>query len=109
MSYVNPCFKVFIFVVTIFLLISCTPDGRADIIAGGNLAATRARTGKLTGNYGVIGINDGKGKFTIMKPTQFGLNLSGDVRHLIVVDDILIAGVNKQPVLTYRRQALKKP
>ena len=40
-------------------------DGNSDIIAGGNLTATRARTGKLTGNYGVVALNDGKGKFSI--------------------------------------------
>jgi hypothetical protein len=83
-------------------------DGNMEIIAGGNLTATRARTGKLTGNYGVIGINDGKGKFSTMKHTQSGLSLIGDARHLIVLNDLLMVGINNQQVLTFRKQTLKK-
>ncbi len=77
-------------------------DGNMDIIAGGNLTATRARTGKLTGNCGIVALNDGKGKFNVLKPSQSGLNLKGDVRHLIMINDMLMASINNQQVITYR-------
>ena len=78
-------------------------DGNTDIIAGGNLTATRSRTGKLTGNLGVVGLNNGKGNFKVLKQFESGLNLKGDVRRLIVMDDILMAGINNHQVLSYRR------
>ncbi len=77
-------------------------DGNMDIVAGGNLTATRARTGKLTGNVGIVALNDGKGKFKVLKPSQSGLNLNGDVRHLIMINDMLMAGINNQQLITYR-------
>ncbi|MEO7989832.1 MAG: VCBS repeat-containing protein [Chryseolinea sp.] len=77
-------------------------DGNMDIVAGGNLTATRARTGKLTGNCGIVALNDGKGKFKVLKSSQSGLNLNGDVRHLIMFNDILMAGINNQHVIAYR-------
>ncbi len=83
-------------------------DGNLDLIAGGNLSATRARTGKLTGNYGIVALNNGKGKFTVLKPSVSGLNLNGDVRNLIMVDDILMTGINNQNIKTYRLNLQQK-
>ncbi len=77
-------------------------DGNMDLIAGGNLTTTRARTGKLTGNCGIVALNNGKGKFTVLTPSQSGLHLNVDVRHLIMFNDVLMAGINNQQVLTYR-------
>ncbi|HPM32311.1 MAG TPA: hypothetical protein PLJ60_18400 [Chryseolinea sp.] len=77
-------------------------DGNLDLVAGGNLSATRARTGKLTGNCGIVALNNGKGKFTVLKPSLSGLSLSGDVRSFIVADDILMTGINNQNIKTYR-------
>jgi len=78
-------------------------DGKMDIVSGGNLTGTRARTGKLTGNYGVVGINNGRGKFSTMKSAQSGLSLRGDVRHLIVLDNLLIAGINNSRLAIFRK------
>jgi enediyne biosynthesis protein E4 len=82
-------------------------DGNMDLIAGGNLTATRSRSGKLTGNGGIVALNDGKGKFTVLKPSQSGLKLNGDVRHLTMFNNILMAGINNQRVLTYRMERVR--
>lgn len=79
-------------------------DGLVDIITGGNLSGTRSRTGKLSGNCGIVGLNDGNGQFKPMKQTVSGLALTGDVRQMQQLNDLLIVGVNNQKVMVYRNQ-----
>lgn len=79
-------------------------DGDLDIITGGNLSGTRSRTGKLSGNCGVVGINDGKGQFQFLKQNQTGLAVAGDVRQILQLNEFLIVGVNNKKVSVYRSQ-----
>jgi hypothetical protein len=83
-------------------------DGKVDIVTGGNLTGTRSRSGKLTGNCGIIGINDGKGQLKPMKQTNSGLAITGDVRHILELNEFLVIGVNSQKVLVYQKQNLMK-
>jgi len=78
-------------------------DGRPDIITAGNLSGTRSRTGKLTGNCGIVGLNDGKGQFNAMRQTDSGLSLMGDVRRILQLNEFLVIGINNQKVQTYRK------
>ena len=78
-------------------------DGRLDIITAGNLSGTRSRTGKLSGNYGVVGLNDGKGQFKALKQTDSGLSLTGDVRQILPLNEFLVFGINNQKVLVYQK------
>jgi hypothetical protein len=77
-------------------------DGNPDVITGGNLSATRARTGKLTGNTGFVFSGDGHGNFSFLNPRVTGLRVPGDVRHLISFNDQVIFGVNNGPVKRYK-------
>jgi hypothetical protein len=82
-------------------------DGNLDIISGGNLTATRARTGRLTGNYGVVAYGDGKGNFTSLSNSQSGLCIKGDVRHMVIENNSLIVAVNNSYILQYKLQSSK--
>jgi hypothetical protein len=77
-------------------------DGNPDIISGGNLSATRSRTGKLTGNPGFVFLGDGHGNFSFLPPAQTGINCKGDVRQMLIIKDRIIIGVNNSPVLVYQ-------
>jgi len=77
-------------------------DGDMDVVTGGNLSATRARSGKLTGNYGIIALGNGKGGFTIVPQRKTGLRLQGDVRNMVYENGKLLVGMNNERVLSYR-------
>jgi hypothetical protein len=78
-------------------------DGTPDIITAGNLSATRSRTGKLTGSYGVVGLNDGSGQFSALKQTDSGISITGDVRQIIVLNEFVAFGINDRKVVVYER------
>jgi hypothetical protein len=79
-------------------------DGHPDIISGGNLSAVRARSGKLTGNYGTIAFGDGKGNFTVASMTETGLKIMGDVRHMVLTDGDLMITINNGHTLRFRNE-----
>ena len=81
-------------------------DGDLDVIAAGNESMTRVRTGRSDANEGVLLINDGKGKFTYASQSLSGLQLKGDVRDLVLIEDKddnvkLIVGKNGSAVQSY--------
>jgi hypothetical protein len=87
----------------VFSLVSMdvNKDGKADLISGGNLSATRSRTGKLTGNTGFIFLGNGKGDFSLIHPRKTGLAVKGDVRKILTDNNRLFVGVNNAPLLIY--------
>jgi hypothetical protein len=86
------------------LAVDVNQDGDTDVITGGNLSATRARTGKLTGNYGFVGYGDGRGNFKFADPSKTGLNIKGDVRHMIWDAGKLLVAVNNDSLKVYQHQ-----
>jgi hypothetical protein len=77
-------------------------DGQPDLVSGGNLTGTRARTGKLTGNVGFVFENNGLGEFAFIHPTETGINIAGDVRNMVVDRDRIIIGINNSPLQVYK-------
>jgi hypothetical protein len=77
-------------------------DSIPDVISGGNISRTRARTGKMTGNCGFIFHSDAKGNFSFIPPWHTGVSIAGDVRKVIVDSGDLVFGVNNGPVQIYR-------
>ena len=59
-------------------------DGYDDLITGGNLERTRARTGLLKGNNGFVFLGDNKGSFKLGNPAHVGISISNDVRKIVV-------------------------
>ena len=78
-------------------------DGHWDFISGGNLSAARARTGKLTGSYGMVAYGDGKGNFRPISSLESGLCIKGDVRHLVYDKGTLLAAVNNVGVIQFKK------
>jgi len=78
-------------------------DGLIDIATAGNISATRARSGKMTGNFGFVFQGDGKGNFSFVKPSESGISINGDVRKIINEKDRLIFGLNNGRVSIYER------
>jgi hypothetical protein len=77
-------------------------DGNMDLITGGNLTGTRARTGTLTGNYGLIFLGDGRGGFAALSARESGLKLSRDVRKMGLSGSTLIVACDNDSVRTFR-------
>jgi hypothetical protein len=59
-------------------------DGDLDLVLAGNETNTRVRIGRSDANYGVLLINDGKGKFTYVNQRESGFHVRGDVRGISV-------------------------
>jgi enediyne biosynthesis protein E4 len=83
-------------------------DGTTDVVSAGNLSATRARTGGMTGNVGFAFQNDGKGNFTFIPPLKSGINVRGDVRAIVSEKDKLIFAVNNGRLRFYRKSVTKR-
>lgn len=78
-------------------------DGFPDLLLAGNQTHGRVRTGNIDANYGQVYMNDRKGGFTYMPQYQSGLQLRGNVRSLLFVDNQLIAGINSEKVQLYKK------
>lgn len=81
-------------------------DGNPDLLLAGNMNQARLRFGKYDANYGMILQGDGKGEFTYIPQNKSGLQLKGDVRSILSMDDMLLFGINQQEIKAYKR---KKP
>ena len=76
-------------------------DGNADIILGGNLAGTRVRTGRFSGNYVFLFSGDGKGNFSYETQKTSGFSVRGDVRKIIRQSNHIFFAINNGPVRAY--------
>jgi hypothetical protein len=76
-------------------------DGHEDLLLCGNMNRARLRSGKYDANYGVLLQNDGKGGFTYIDQQRSGFYLKGDVRSVLSINQLLLFGINQQPVKAY--------
>lgn len=83
-------------------------DGKLDFVSGGNLSATRSRSGRMTGNTGYTFLGDGNGNFSFVRPEFAGLRCVGDVRAMKWDNNRLIVGVNNAPIQIYTLQPARK-
>jgi hypothetical protein len=77
-------------------------DGKLDVLLAGNMNQARLRFGKYDANYGVLLQGDGKGGFSYVPQHQSGLEVKGDVRSILPVNNTLLFGVNQQEVKAYK-------
>ncbi len=78
-------------------------DNIQDLILGGNLSKSKVRTGKYTGNNGMLLIGQKGGSFEYVPQYQSGFNVSGDVREVIKTADGLLFIVNNSNAKQYVR------
>jgi hypothetical protein len=84
------------------LVIDYDKDGNHDMVLTGNINRSKLRLGKFDANYGMLLKGDGNGGFKYIPQALSGFDIRGDVRSSIVVNDLLMFGINGQPVATYR-------
>lgn len=96
----------------VFTLVShdFTGNGHRDLVLGGNITHARLRMGQYDASYGTLLRNDGKGQFEAISLPQSGLQITGDVRSMLVIKQprtspSLLVGINGQSVRTYRFKA----
>src|SRR5690606_35162847 len=77
-------------------------DGWDDIILTGNLTQTRVRFGRYDANHGMLFLGNGNCEFTYVPQYESGLNLRGDVRSSLELNDLLIFGVNSDSIQVYK-------
>lgn len=84
-----------------------TGDGYPDLVLGGNITHARLRMGQYDASYGTLLRNDGKGQFEAVALPQSGLQITGDVRSMLVLEPSLhppslLVGINGQELRTYQ-------
>ncbi len=82
-------------------------DGLLDLLLCGNNSSMKLRLGKSDANYGMVFNGDGKGGFSYVKQLESGLNLTGDIRKVIQIDDLFLFARNQSSIKAY--QLKKKP
>jgi hypothetical protein len=82
-------------------------DGNEDLLLCGNINHARLRSGKYDANYGLLLQNDGKGGFTYIDQQRSGLYIKGDVRCVLPLNNLLLFGINQQPVKAYTFSKVK--
>lgn len=76
-------------------------DGNYDVLLLGNSAHFKLRLGKFDANYGALLLGDGTGNFNYLDQNKSGLDIRGDVRSSIIIDDKLFLGIYGKPLKTY--------
>jgi len=84
-------------------------DGNPDLLLCGNESLAKQRWGKSDANSGVLLRGDGKGGFTYIPQSESGFKLTGDVRSVVQIDDLLLFGVRGERVRAYRRSSFGGP
>ena len=80
-------------------------DGKQDLFMAGNFYGLKPQTGRLDASYGTTLINDGKNRFTFMRPKESGLFVKGEARDINLIRSatggnyIVVAMNNEKPYL----------
>ncbi len=77
-------------------------DGNQDLLLCGNESHAKLRLGSLTANYGFLLRGDGVGAFDYVPQIESGFALRGDVRDVILIDDVLFFGINQGELVVYK-------
>jgi hypothetical protein len=78
-------------------------DGHEDLLLCGNMNRARLHPGKYDANYGVLLQNDGKGGFNYIDQQRSGFYLKVDVRSVLSINNLLLFGINQQPLQAYEK------
>lgn len=77
-------------------------DGHQDLILCGNNRHVKLRLGQFDANYGMLLEGNGTGSFTYISQGRSGLDLRGDVRCILKIDDVLLFGITGRAVVAYQ-------
>jgi hypothetical protein len=77
-------------------------DGNEDVLLAGNNSHTKLRLGSMEASYGVLLQGNGQGAFEYRSQALSGLNIKGDVKTILQMDDLLFFGINQAPLVVYK-------
>ncbi|MES2828848.1 MAG: VCBS repeat-containing protein [Bacteroidota bacterium] len=75
-------------------------DGFKDILLTGNINQSRIRLGNYDANHGILLAGNGKGSFKYVK--ESGLNIRGDVRSVLTINNTVLFGINQDKMKAYQ-------
>ncbi|MBY0433758.1 MAG: VCBS repeat-containing protein, partial [Cyclobacteriaceae bacterium] len=65
-----------------FFLNDLNHDGKTDVLLAGNFYPLNIQMGRYDASYGLVLINNGKGRFRSLAPFESGFSVNGEVRQL---------------------------
>jgi len=77
-------------------------DGNKDLLLCGNINNARIRFGKYDANYGLLLQGDGSGGFHTLVQYKSGFKLKGDIRSSLLLNDMILFGINNQDIRAYK-------
>ena len=83
-------------------ILDTNQDGHLDLLLCGNNSHAKLRLGKLDANYGVLLTGDGKGNFQYVPQARSGLQVKGDVRSVLALDQSVLFGINQGTLISYQ-------
>ncbi|MDW7693746.1 VCBS repeat-containing protein [Flammeovirgaceae bacterium SG7u.111] len=84
-------------------------DGIQDLLLCGNTNQARLRFGKTDANFGTLLKGDANGNFSYVPQHRSGFRLSGDVRSVIKLNEILLFGINQSEIKAYSKTGTNNP
>lgn len=79
-------------------------DGNNDLLLFGNDDYFKLRLGKFDANFGTLLVGDKNGGFRYVDQLHSGLDINGDVRAAIEINQMLIIGINENKLKAYKLQ-----
>ncbi|MDC6365892.1 MULTISPECIES: VCBS repeat-containing protein [Flavobacteriaceae] len=73
-------------------------DGNEDLLLLGNNEFFKLRLGKFDANHGALFLGNGKGDFSYVSQFKSGLQLKGDVRSVMRIEDTFFFGISGEKV-----------
>ncbi len=80
-------------------------DGKTDFYAGGNFYRLKPEMGRHDGIQGGYFRGLGKGKFQYFFPDKSGIDIKGEVRDAVQIDNKLIIARNNNSVLIFKKKS----
>lgn len=77
-------------------------DGNQDMVLFGNNHHLKLRFARSDANYGMLLKGDGKGNFEYIDQTSSGLNIQGQVDHVLQFNDVLLLSIQGRPPMAYK-------
>jgi hypothetical protein len=84
-------------------------DKHLDLILGGNLYAVKPEIGRYDALHGLVLKGNGRGTFTSLSPGQSGLDVTGEVRHIKILNSkggklvVLVRNNDVSKILTIQK------
>ena len=84
------------------LVIDIDSDGDQDMVAIGNNFAAEVETVRYDAGIGFVLVNDGKGEFSVMNPSESGLIVRNDTKDILMLNNLFLIAANNKNISAYK-------